>query len=82
MTGPKSRPLFLFIRGAGLDVFHQEPLPKQSPLWKMDNVIISPHNGGFSSGQDIRELNVFKELYASYKERPPMPLLVDLEKRY
>jgi hypothetical protein len=43
---------------------------------------ISPHNGGFSSGQDIRELNVFKELYASYKERPPMPLLVDLEKRY
>jgi phosphoglycerate dehydrogenase-like enzyme len=32
------------LRGAGLDVFSQEPLPKDSPLWTMDNVLLSPHN--------------------------------------
>jgi len=32
------------IRGAGLDVMTVEPLPKDSPLWKLDNVLLSPHN--------------------------------------
>jgi len=32
------------IKGAGLDVMTVEPLPKESPLWKMDNVLLSPHN--------------------------------------
>lgn len=32
------------IRGAGLDVMTIEPLPKESPLWKLDNVLLSPHN--------------------------------------
>ncbi len=31
------------IRGAGLDVFYTEPLPADSPLWGMDNVLLSPH---------------------------------------
>lgn len=31
------------IAGAYLDVFDQEPLPEESPLWKMDNVLIQPH---------------------------------------
>ncbi len=31
------------IAGAGLDVFADEPLPKESPLWDMENVIITPH---------------------------------------
>jgi phosphoglycerate dehydrogenase-like enzyme len=31
------------LRGAALDVFEEEPLPKESPLWAMDNVLISPH---------------------------------------
>ncbi|QRN82573.1 hypothetical protein JR338_09085 [Chloroflexota bacterium] len=37
------------IAGAMLDVFEQEPLPADSPLWDMENVIISPHVSGFSS---------------------------------
>mmetsp|Transcript_22005 Transcript_22005/g.46418 ORF Transcript_22005/g.46418 Transcript_22005/m.46418 type:complete len:442 (-) Transcript_22005:51-1376(-) len=32
------------IKGAGLDVMTIEPLPKESPLWKLDNVLLSPHN--------------------------------------
>jgi D-2-hydroxyacid dehydrogenase (NADP+) len=36
------------LAGAGLDVFATEPLPKDSPLWDMENVIISPHVGAQS----------------------------------
>ena len=32
------------LKGAGLDVMTVEPLPKTSPLWKLDNVLLSPHN--------------------------------------
>jgi D-3-phosphoglycerate dehydrogenase len=36
------------IGGAALDVFEHEPLPKTSPLMKMDNVILAPHNANSS----------------------------------
>ncbi len=36
------------IRGAGLDVFEVEPLPADSPLMKMDNVLLAPHNSNSS----------------------------------
>jgi D-3-phosphoglycerate dehydrogenase len=36
------------IGGAGLDVFEQEPLPQSSPLKKMDNVMLAPHNANSS----------------------------------
>ena len=36
------------IAGAGIDVFEREPLPASSPLWAMENVIVSPHIGGMS----------------------------------
>lgn len=35
------------IRGAGLDVFYQEPLPEDSPFWTLENVVISPHCAGY-----------------------------------
>ncbi|NOJ45965.1 D-2-hydroxyacid dehydrogenase [Bradyrhizobium archetypum] len=34
--------------GAGLDVFNIEPLPADSPLWRLDNVLVTPHLGGMS----------------------------------
>lgn len=41
-----------------LDVFEQEPLPKDSPLWKMDNVALSPHNSFVSDGNNQRMFDV------------------------
>jgi phosphoglycerate dehydrogenase-like enzyme len=32
------------LKGAALDVFHTEPLPQDSELWELDNILISPHN--------------------------------------
>jgi phosphoglycerate dehydrogenase-like enzyme len=48
------------IRGAGLDVFRTEPLPKDSPLWDMPNVFITSHIGGMSDtyGEQVMPLLV------------------------
>ena len=35
------------IRGAAMDVFATEPLPEASPLWGLENVLLSPHNADF-----------------------------------
>lgn len=42
------------LYGAVLDVFEQEPLPADSPLWEMDNVLLTPHISGRSFGYSMR----------------------------
>ena len=44
------------IAGAALDVFSQEPLPPDSPLWKTKNMTIFPHLGGYSQGYEDRAM--------------------------
>lgn len=44
------------IAGAGLDVFAQEPLPPESPLWKTKGITIFPHLGGYSEGYEHRAM--------------------------
>lgn len=50
-----------WIAGAGLDTFTEEPLPTNSPLWTMKDVVITPHVGGFSPEDFERLVNVFCE---------------------
>jgi phosphoglycerate dehydrogenase-like enzyme len=44
------------IAGAALDVFSEEPLPPENPLWKTKNVTIFPHLGGYSQGYEDRAM--------------------------
>ncbi len=47
------------LGGAYLDVFEKEPLPAESPLWDLPNVLISPHNSAAASGNDERVYQMF-----------------------
>jgi phosphoglycerate dehydrogenase-like enzyme len=47
------------LAGAYLDVFAQEPLPPDSPLWDMPNVIVTPHNSSASAGNEARVNAIF-----------------------
>lgn len=47
------------IGGAYLDVFATEPLPEDSPLWSLRNVILTPHNSANSTGSSEREAPYF-----------------------
>jgi phosphoglycerate dehydrogenase-like enzyme len=47
------------LRCAYLDVFTVEPLPSDSPLWRLPNVLISPHNAGASTGTYGRGVEIF-----------------------
>ena len=49
-----------YIFGAVLDVFEAEPLDKESPLWKMENVILTPHNSFVGEGNGERLWKVIK----------------------
>jgi phosphoglycerate dehydrogenase-like enzyme len=72
------------IAGAGLDVFEQEPLPADSPLWHMEpeRVIISPHVAGFSPRYDERASDLFAENLRRYLAHDPLLNLVERERGY
>jgi phosphoglycerate dehydrogenase-like enzyme len=54
------------LRGAALDVFAQEPLPPESPLWELDNVILSPHTAALSRRENERVVELFADNLRRY----------------
>ena len=70
------------IRGAGLDVYSQEPLPPASPFWKLPNVIACPHVAGFSPHYIKRAMTLFAENLRRYIAGEPLINVVDKERGY
>ena len=66
-----------WIAGAGLDVFATEPLPKDSPLWEMENVIITGHYAGMTPRYDERALAIFLDNLQRYRAGQPLRNVVD-----
>ena len=65
------------IAGAALDVFATEPLPPDSPLWSLENVILTPHTSGNSPKAGERSLALFAENLRRYKAGEPLLNQVD-----
>lgn len=70
------------LAGAALDVFVTEPLPADSPLWKLPNVIISPHVAGISPHYDDRAVELFAENLGRYLAGQPLFNLYSAERGY
>lgn len=70
------------IKGAMLDVFEKEPLPEESPLWKMPNVIITPHNAGPTPHYAKRAFEMFRNNLARFHQGEDLANQVDLDREY
>ncbi|HEU4453483.1 MAG TPA: D-2-hydroxyacid dehydrogenase [Longimicrobium sp.] len=70
------------LRGAGLDVFATEPLPEDSPLWELPNVLITPHVSGVSHRFWRRETDLIVENVRRYLAGEPLVNTVDKQAGY
>jgi len=70
------------IKGAGLDVFEQEPLPADSPLWDMPNVIITPHQAALSPYYLDRAIKLFADDLSRFVQGREMFNVIDKTKGY
>ncbi len=70
------------LAGAALDVFATEPLPADSPLWTMDQVIITPHIAGMSSDYEARFAAAFAANLSRFQRGEPLHNTVDLVRGY
>ena len=68
------------LAGAGLDVFATEPLPDDSPLWSMENVIVTPHMAGYTWDYADELCELFAANLASYRASEPLRNVIDLSR--
>src|SRR5437867_966051 len=65
------------IAGAGLDVFEQEPLPPDHPLWTMNGVLITPHTAGHGPHLDERRFEILRDNCRRFLTDQPLRNVVD-----
>ncbi|EGG37552.1 D-2-hydroxyacid dehydrogenase [Paenibacillus sp. HGF5] len=71
------------LAGAGLDVFEEEPLPADHPLWNLDNVIMTPHMAGDTDRYGERAVDIFLENLKHYVNGEPLSRnVIDYSKSY
>jgi phosphoglycerate dehydrogenase-like enzyme len=70
------------IAGAALDVFPEEPLPADNPLWKLPNVIVTPHISGNTPFYNERAMELFAENLRRYLDGLPLLNVIDVERGY
>jgi len=71
-----------WIAGAGLDVATEEPLPADSPLFALPNVILTPHVSGDSVHYDERLTRLFAENLRRYRAGQPLLNRYDPQRGY
>jgi glyoxylate/hydroxypyruvate reductase len=70
------------LGGAALDVFATEPLPADSPLWDLPNVIVSPHSASTVPAENARLADLFCENLRRYVDNKPLLNVFDRTRRY
>jgi phosphoglycerate dehydrogenase-like enzyme len=71
-----------WIAGAALDVFEEEPLPSDSPLWDMPNVVVTPHNSWSTPYLKQREAALFLDNLERYLRDAPLRNVIDPARGY
>ncbi|MFF8290372.1 D-2-hydroxyacid dehydrogenase [Streptomyces sp. NPDC016309] len=71
-----------WIAGAALDVFAEEPLAEDSPLWDVPGLIVSPHMSGDTVGWRDRVGEQFVDMFELWAAGRPLPNVVDKERGY
>ena len=70
------------IKGAVLDVFEVEPLPKESPLWGLDNVLLSPHTADHTRTWLVDASRLFLRNLDRFRRGEPLLNRVDKRRGY
>jgi phosphoglycerate dehydrogenase-like enzyme len=70
------------IAGAALDVFDREPLPADSPLWAVHNLLVTPHTAGLTEKLWQRHYQLFSENLRRYRVGEPLLYVVDKHRGY
>jgi phosphoglycerate dehydrogenase-like enzyme len=70
------------LGSAFLDVFETEPLPTESPLWDMPNVLVSPHSGSTSDRENGRITDLFCENLRRRRTGKQLLNVLDVERLY
>lgn len=70
------------LGGASLDVFPQEPLPPEHPLWKTPNAILTPHTSGFRQGHWDEVIDLFGDNLDRFLKGEPLKFRIEPELGY